>query len=332
MKYQISIEGGTAFTVAAEEDTLLRGALRAGMALPHECSVGGCGACRFDLVDGLMESVWPEAPGLSERDRKRGKYLACQSRPLGDCTIRVRCDESYRPAVRAHRSAAELMARRALTPDMSEFTFRVPGATEFRPGQYALLYPPRAPGARAYSMANLPNKEGIWKFVIRRVPGGSGSNALFDQVGIGESIVFDGPYGHAYLREDSPRDIVCIAGGSGLAPMLSVARGALAGGGSRRVHFFYGARGQADLGALDALEKLAEDERLALSVVLSAPESTWKGPTGFVHEEVERNLTAPLGSYDFYFAGPPPMIEAIQALLMHKHQVPFGQIRFDRFV
>ncbi|MBV8273472.1 MAG: 2Fe-2S iron-sulfur cluster binding domain-containing protein [Cupriavidus sp.] len=332
MKYQISIEGGAAFTVAAEEDSLLRGALRAGMALPHECSVGGCGACRFDLVDGLMESVWPEAPGLSERDRKRGKYLACQSRPLSDCTIRVRCDEAYRPAVPAHRRPAKLLARRALTPDMSEFTFQMPGAADFRPGQYALLYPPHAPGARAYSMANLPNAEGIWTFVIRRVPGGSGSNALFDQIGIGESIAFDGPYGHAYLRDDSPRDIVCIAGGSGLAPMLSVARGALAGGGSRRVHFFYGARGQADLGAVDALEALAEDQRLALSVVLSAPESTWTGPAGFVHEEVERTLAGPLDGYDFYFAGPPPMIEAVQALLMHKHQVPFGQIRFDRFV
>ncbi len=65
MKFQISIEGGAAFTVAVEEDTLQRGTLGADMALPHECSVGGCGACRFDLVEGLMDSIWPEAPGLS---------------------------------------------------------------------------------------------------------------------------------------------------------------------------------------------------------------------------------------------------------------------------
>ncbi len=60
----------------------------------------------------------------------------------------MRCDESYRPAVRAHCCAAELLARRTLTPDVSEFMFH-PGATEFQPGQYALLYLPRAPGARA---------------------------------------------------------------------------------------------------------------------------------------------------------------------------------------
>lgn len=334
MEYQITIEGGATFSVAAEEDTLLRGALRAGVALPHECSVGGCGACRFDVVDGPMESIWPEAPGLSERDRKRGKHLACQSRPLGDCTIRVRCDEAYRPAIRPERWPAELLARRALTHDMSEFTFQVPATAEFRPGQYALLYPPHTPGARAYSMANLPNGDGIWKFVIRRVPGGTGSNALFDQVRIGQRVTLDGPYGHAYLRDGTARDIVCIAGGSGLAPMLSVARGALARANPGRIHFFYGARTQADLGATAALEELAEDERLALSVVLSAPEATpaWKGPTGFVHAELERVLAQPLDRFDFYFAGPPPMIEAVQELLMHKHQVPFGQIHFDRFV
>lgn len=334
MKHQITIEGGSAFSVAADEDTLLRGALRAGIALPHECSVGGCGACRFDLLSGLVESIWPEAPGLSERARKRGKHLACQSRPLGDCTIRVRCDDTYRPVVSPGRWLAVLQARRELTPDMSEFTFAVHAPAEFRPGQYALLYPPHAPGARAYSMSNLPNADGVWQFVIRRVPGGAGSNALFDQVEIGQTVTLDGPYGHAHLRDDNARDIVCIAGGSGLAPMLSVARGALAQEGARRVHFFYGGRSQPDLGAMAALDDLVGDNRLALSVVLSAPgpELGWQGPTGFVHAEVERVLVAPLDRFEFYFAGPPPMIEAVQALLMHTHRVPFEQMHFDRFV
>lgn len=334
MTHQITIEGGAAFSVAAEEDTLLRGALRAGIALPHECSVGGCGACRFDLLSGLVESIWPEAPGLSERDRKRGKHLACQSRLLGDCTIRVRCDEAYRPVVSPGRWPAVLLARRELTPDMSEFTFQIQAPAEFRPGQYALLYPPHTPGARAYSMSNLPSQDGIWKFVIRRVPGGAGSNALFDHVAIGQTITLDGPYGHAYLRDDNARDIVCIAGGSGLAPMLSVARGALSENRARRVHFFYGGRSQPDLGAMAALEDFVTDSRFALSVVLSAPapELAWQGPTGFVHAEVERVLATPLDHFEFYFAGPPPMIEAVQTLLMHTHHVPFEQMHFDRFV
>jgi toluene monooxygenase electron transfer component len=333
MEHRITIEGGAQFSVRAEEDTLLRGALRADVGMPHECSVGGCGACRFELVEGEMATLWAQAPGLTERDRKRGKRLACQSRPLSDCTIRVRCDDSYLPTVTPARSRATLVGRRAVTPDMSEFTFQVPSRVPFRAGQYALLYPSQAEGARAYSMSNLPNDEGLWKFIIRRVPGGAGSNALFDALRVGEQIVLDGPYGHAWLRDDNTRDIVCIAGGSGLAPMLSIARGALAQRGNRRVHFFYGARTQADLGAAAEIDELAQ-ERLSASIVLSSPEPSrpWHGATGFVHAEAERSLAATLDQHEFYFAGPPPMIEAVQEMLMQKHRVPYSQIHFDRFV
>lgn len=329
---RVGIEGGASFDVPPGEDTLLRAALRAGVGLPHECSVGGCGACRFDLVAGELQTLWPQAPGLTDRDRRRGKHLACQSRPVGDCTIRVRCDDSYRPVVAPVRQTARLLARRALSPDMSEFTVQVDAGATFRPGQYALLYPPGTVGARAYSMSNLPGSDGVWQFIIRRVPGGVGSGALFDTVAVGDALPLDGPYGHAYLRDDNDRDVVCVAGGSGLAPMLSVARGVLAQGGSRRVHFFHGVRTQADLGSTQVLDELIGD-RLAATVVLSLPgaEPAWAGPTGFVHEEVERALAPDLARFEFYFAGPPPMVQAVQALLMLRHQVPYEQIHFDRF-
>lgn len=328
----IRIEGGPAFEVAAGEDSLLRGALRSGVGLPHECSVGGCGACRFDLLAGSMATLWPQAPGLSERDRKRGKRLACQSRPLEDCVIRVRCDDVYKPAVPPRRFQATLRERRVLSGDMGEFTFEGPDAAEFLPGQYALLYPPGVSGARAYSMSNLPNFEGIWQFVIRRVPGGGGSGSMFENLVPGGQVTLDGPYGHAYLRPGT-RDVVCVAGGSGVGPMLSVARAALAGDSARRVRFFLGLRGQSDLGIAQVLEPMA-CERLSATTVLSSPQagSPWPGATGFVHQEMERALAAPPQDFDFYFAGPPPMVEALQELLMVRHRVPFQQIHFDRFV
>lgn len=331
-RHRIQLDGGPCFEADADEDALLRGALRAGVGFPHECSVGGCGACRFELLSGQVETLWSEAPGLSERDRRRGKRLACQTRPLGDCTIRVRCDDAFRPAVPARRSTAQLLERRALTTDLSEFTFRIADAAEFRAGQYALLYPPGVQGARAYSMSNLPNREGLWQFMVRRTPGGLGSNALFDRVAVGDTVALDGPYGQAYLRAGD-RDVVCIAGGSGLGPMLSIARGVLAESGSRRVHFFHGVRSQADLGAVRALDEISSP-RLDATTVLSAPEPApaWEGATGFIHAEVERALASQLGQFDFYFAGPPPMIEAVQNLLMVQHLVAFDRIHFDRFV
>jgi toluene monooxygenase electron transfer component len=330
-RHLIQIDGGPAFEVAADEDSLLRGALRAGIGFPHECSVGGCGACRFELLEGPMETLWPEAPGLSDRERKRGRRLACQSRPLGSCRIKVRCDAASRPPVAPRRMTATVIERRALTPDMMRFTLEVPGGAPFLPGQYALLYLPGVRGARAYSMSNLPGADDTWQFVIRRVPGGQGSRFLFEHLEPGDSLPLDGPYGQAYLRP-GPRDVVCIAGGSGLAPMLSVARGVLAENGTRTVHFFLGLRTQSDICLADDVTRLA-GARLNSTVVLSepSPEPAWDGATGFVHAEVERALGPTLGNFDHYFAGPPPMVEAVQEMLMVRHGVPFDQIHFDRF-
>lgn len=329
----IRIENGPDFAFGLNEDALLRGALRAGLVFPYECSVGGCGACRFELIEGEMEMLWETAPGLSERDRKRGKRLACQSRPLGDCQIRVRLGpEADAPAQAPRRIRAVLTGRRPVTGDMVELSLRLEGAPTFRAGQYALLYPPGVSGARAYSMSNLDAGDGDWRFIVRRTPGGQGSTTLCDGFAVGEHIDIDGPFGHAWLRPGA-RDVVCVAGGSGLGPMLSVARGVLAERSSRRVHILLGLRNEAELGATAELQTLADD-RLTATVVLSSPTdpSAWNGATGFVHNEVERTLAPGLDRFDFYFAGPPPMIDAMQDLLMVRHRVPFEQIRFDRYV
>lgn len=327
--HRIVLDDGTAFDCGAGEDTLLRGALRAGVAWPYECSVGGCGACRFELLEGAMQTLWAAAPGLSERERRRGRHLACQSRPLGDCRVKLRQDA---PAAgpRPARAAAVLRSRRPVTPDMDELVFERPQASAFLPGQYALLYLPGVDGARAYSMADADGGLGRWRFIVRRVPGGAGSAALA-ALAPGAAIEIDGPFGHAHLRPGE-RDIVCIAGGSGLGPMLSVVRGALADGGPRQVHCFVGLRHQDELGALAEFEGL-DPARLTLRTVLSSPAATphWAGATGFVHAEVERALSTPLDRFEFYLAGPPPMVEAVQALLMLRRRVPPGQIHFDRF-
>lgn len=334
---QISIENGPGFTLGPQDDALLRGALRAGLAFPYECSVGGCGACRFELLDGVMESLWETAPGLSERDRKRGKRLACQSRPLGDCRIRVRLGpDSEVPAQPPKRCSAVLTSRRTVNADMLELSLRVEGMPPFRAGQYALLYPPGVTGARAYSMSNLDAGDGDWRFIVRRTPGGHGSTTLCDGVAIGERVDLDGPFGHAWLRPGK-RDVVCVAGGSGLGPMLSVARGVLAEDSGRRVHLILGLRSEAELGAAAELRALADgrpSERLSTAVVLSAPANptAWNSAIGLVHTEVERALAPDLARFDFYFAGPPPMIDAMQDLLMVRHRVPFEQVRFDRYV
>ncbi|HZV65928.1 MAG TPA: 2Fe-2S iron-sulfur cluster binding domain-containing protein, partial [Telluria sp.] len=236
-------DGGQQFACAAD-DTILRAALRAGIGLSYECNVGSCGSCKLELVAGEVVSNWPDAPALGERDLARKRVLGCQSRPTGDCTIKARAAPHYASACLPQRLRATLLATRELTHDMREFRFALPAATPFLPGQYALLYLPGVDGPRAYSMSDIAQGQASWDFIIKRTPDGAATGALFDNLQPGDSIAIDGPYGLAYLRTDSPRDIVCIAGGSGLAPLVSIARGVAATPAldGVRLQLFYGGR------------------------------------------------------------------------------------------
>jgi len=185
-------------------------------------------------------------------------------------------------------------------------------------------------------MANIDDGSGEWHFIVRRVPSGVGTVTLFDKVSVGSTIELDGPYGLAYLRIDSPRDLICIGGGSGLAPVLSIARGAIAEPklAERRIHVFYGARTTLDLcGDADLSTLPGYDERLTFEAVLSMPEQSpaaWTGPTGFVHDHVQKFIGERWGDFEYYFAGPPAMAEAVQRMLIEK-RVPYPQVHFDSF-
>lgn len=325
---------GSSFAQGAG-DSILRAALRAGLGLSYECNSGGCGGCKFELLEGEIDTLWPAAPGLTERDRRRGRHLACQCRARGDITIAAATAGEYVPPIRPQRQAARLVGIRDLTHDLREFRFVGAVGANFLPGQYAMLDLPGVAASRAYSMSNIANAQGEWHFQIRRVPQGQGTHVLFDALAIGDEIGLDGPYGVAYLREQAARDIVCVAGGSGLAPMISIARGAAAAGllARQRLHFFYGARTTRDVCGADMLTGLGASDRIRYAAVVSQPEegAGWSGATGFVHEHVPSALPGKLADYEFYFAGPPPMTQSLQELLMITHKVPFGHIHFDRF-
>jgi toluene monooxygenase electron transfer component len=333
--HAIQISEGARFE-CADDDTILRAGLRAGLGLPYECNAGSCGTCKVELVQGEIDSLRPDAPGLGERDRAKNRVLACQARPRGDCGIKVRLRPENVPAHRPAKFQARLESVRDLTHDMREFRFHATNAPGFLPGQYALFYLPGLEAPRTYSMSNVDDGTATWEFIVRRVPGGVGTVTLFDKVAVGSDITLDGPYGLAYLRTDAPRDIVCIAGGSGLAPVLSIARGAvrepkLAG---RKIHLFYGARTHRDLcGETELCALPGFGERLffypALSMV-DADAPQWAGKTGFIHEIARDFIGERWPEFEYYFAGPPAMAEAVQRMLIDK-RVPYPQVHFDSF-
>lgn len=335
--HRIRLAGSELSFGCAADDTLLRAAQRAGLGFPYECNVGSCGNCRFELVEGDVRVQWPEAPAWSDKDRQRKRYLGCQTRPAGECTVKLRLDPRYEAPHRPRRVAAVLERSHPLTHDMSEFRFVLERPQRFEPGQYALAYLPGVTGARAYSMSNTAGDGRVWEFIVRRQPGGAGSRALFDEVAVGQEIVVDGPYGLAWLRREVPRDILCLAGGSGLAPMLSIARAAAAEPllAARELHFLYGGRTPADICGEDLLRELPGwGERLsyhpAISPVPGAVAAGWSGAVGYLHEVALERFGARLPEMEIYFAGPPAMATAVQRMLLDA-KVPAGQVHFDQF-
>lgn len=323
------------------DDTVLSAALRSGNGYPYECNSGGCGSCQFELLEGELKELWPDAPGLSARARERGRRLACQCVPTSDCTIKVSLKDEAVPAIAPKRQRLSFVGARPLTHDMSEFSFRTPEAAEFLPGQFAMLGLPGVEGRRAYSMSNLANDDRLWNFVIKRVPGGQGTAMLFDSLKPGDEVSLDGPYGNSYLRTGNGRDIVCVAGGSGLSPVLSILRGAVREPAlsDRRLFLFYGGRGPQDICVSDIVsaDPLLH-ERVVLHTAVSdndAPGADgWMGKRGFVHElvtEVLAELGEEIPAFDYYFCGPPPMTDAVQRMLLLEHKVPSKQLHFDRF-
>jgi toluene monooxygenase electron transfer component len=333
---QITLSGTDISWACEDGDTIMRAAIRAGLGFPYECNVGSCGNCRFDLIDGNVEHLRPDPPGLSERDRLRGRHLGCQARPQSDCAIKVRLMPRYEARFRPVRQSAILLETRDITHDIREFRFRPETPTRFLAGQYALLSLPGVMDSRPYSMCNTGEAGTEWHFQIKRVPNGEATGCLFDKLAIGDRIGIDGPYGMAYLREDAPRDIICLAGGSGLSPMISVARAAavspaLAG---RRIDFVYGGRSPRDVCGKDMLEGLPGFGRsIHYHPAISAPAEGgegWDGHRGFVHEVAEKLFGARLASCEIYFAGPPAMGEATQKMLVGRG-VPAEQVHFDQF-
>ena len=328
---QIALSGTEIAWRCEDGDTVLRSALRAGLGFPYECNVGSCGNCRFDLVAGEVEHLRSDPPGLSERDRQRGRRLGCQAKPLADCTVKARLMPHYVSRHRPVRQAATLATSRDITHDIREFRFRLDAPQPFLPGQYALLAVPGVAGNRAYSMCNTAAEE--WHFQIKRVPGGAATSGLFDHLVVGDKIGIDGPYGMAYLREDAARDIVCLAGGSGLSPMIAIARAAAASQAlqDRRLDFVYGGRAARDICGRELLAELPGfGERIHYHPAVSGGDDGWNGHRGFVHDVADALFGARLAASEVYFAGPPAMAEAVQKMLVARG-VPQGQMHFDQF-
>lgn len=334
-KHWVTIEDtGQGFEVSPD-DTLLSGLLRLGVGVPYECNSGGCGSCKYTLVDGKVTEDYDAPAGLRQSDKRKNKHLACVSRVGSDCTIQLKTDQAYVPQLVPQKCRATLRSINKLTHDLWEFQFKSDSPARFLPGQYAKVIISEEVGSRCYSMSNLANGAGNWHFIIKNDLDGAASSILFNKEIDNMPITIDAPYSIAHLNPQSPRKVVCIAGGSGLAPMVSILRGiAQEQGDIRSSILYYGARTPKDVVNPDYFSGIPNfDSKKQYIPIISETNSniTWNGATGFIHEYLAKALNTDCEKNDYYIAGPPVMVDAVRRYLVLERSVPIQHLYYDRF-
>ena len=299
-------------------ETILASLLQAGVAFPHNCQAGNCGACKCELVEGdTLELPYSEY-ALSPEERAQNLILACRTQAWGDCTIRLLDAEEL--AVHPSRvMRCRLVGFDDLTHDIKLLRLSIEsgGPYSFSAGQHARLkFAPGIP-ERDYSMANRPDAEQL-EFHIRHVPHGQTSDYVFSCLHLGAEITVSGPLGNAYFRENHRGPMLAVAGGSGLAPIQSIIEAALAADPERQIQLYFGARDERDVYLEARLAELCRRHaNLGVEVVLSEPRSPSARRQGLVTEAVSADFTS-LDGFKAYVAGPPVMVEAMQRELRDK--------------
>jgi toluene monooxygenase electron transfer component len=341
----IEARSGTFSFDCAPGDTLLYAGLSQGLTLPHECATGTCGTCRARVFAGDVEVAWEEAPGAARLKRDKGDVLLCQARAVSDCVLRVPSDVAERPArheIPAARTGTIENLRR-LTSDVVHFEVALSEPMAFDAGQFVVIEAAGLKGGRAYSMVNHGRGLDRIELVVKRKPGGGFGDWIDGPLAPGAKVGVFGPLGRATFHPDEGRDLLMIAGGSGIAGMMSIlSRGVTEGYfADRKAKVFFGVRTLADGFYLEDFARAVEAGAGNVEVTLALSHEdlgTGRHPDfpgvnlahGFVHEVA---AAAMAGAYDnvmAYIAGPPPMVDgAIRSLIIGG--VGRSAIRYDKF-
>lgn len=328
-------QGDAEFTVEKGRKVVLNAALSAGLGFPHNCRVGSCTQCKCKLKSGKVKELTDSSYVLSADDLREGMILACQSIPQSDLEIEVPLTAGGDRLVETRGS---IVSQKHLTHDIVELKVALDEPMGFKAGQYAELRLEELSLPRNYSFATAPKGQDVSEltFHIRKVPDGRFTSWLFEANRQGTRLSVSGPYGEFYLRpaeKGQQAPIVCVAGGSGMAPILSLLEQASWAGENRDVIFLFGAREQKDLYAAESIAKLQQAWRGSLEfvqVLSNEPaNSSWQGKRGFVTDLLP-SYAIDWANTQAYLCGPPAMIDAAIEQFA-KLGVSEENIRFDKF-
>ena len=332
MSFKVTIRpSGHEFEVE-ESESILDGAQRAGYILPYSCRNGVCGSCKNRVLSGRVDYGGASPTTLTEEDKAKGLALLCQARALENVVIEAEEIDAVHD-IQIRILPCRVAAMDKLAHDVMGLKLTLPQnqRLQFLAGQYIdiLLKDGRR---RSFSLANAPHNDEQLELQIRHVPDGYFTTHVFEKMKQKDLLRFRGPLGIFFLREDSGRPIIMVAGGTGLAPVKAILEHIFHVGIERSVQLYWGVRAKRDLYLMGLLNQWDEKyANFSFVPVLSEPaeEDNWQGRTGWVHEAMIADH-ADLSDVEVYASGPPPMINALKGVIFDHGLTP-NRLFYDSF-
>ena len=317
MRHRVQIKPSEHQFYVESGETVLDAALRQGVNLRYGCRNGACGSCKGKLLDGDIHYDG-DLKALTDDDKAQNLALFCQAIPDSELTIEVE-EVDLGHAIEIKTLPCRVQAMNQLADDVMQLFIKLPASErlQFLPGQYIdiLLEDGRH---RSFSIANAPHNDEFLELHIRLVEDGRFTPKVFNSMHNKDLMRIEGPHGSFFYHEDSEKDILLMAGGTGFAPIKGIVEHLLSEQVTRPVYLYWGVRTQADLYLRELAEQWAADNKnIQFIPVISDADEQWSGRTGYVHEAVLSDFDD-LSSFDIYTCGPPAMITAAEQSFQEK--------------
>ena len=330
MTYQVALnfeDGVTRVIECKEDETVLDAAYRNHVKLPMDCSDGVCGTCKGTCQSGAYElgdEYIDEA--LTDDEAANGMILTCQMTVKSNAVVSIPAMSSMCQSG-PQETTATVTAVDMLSDSTVSLKVKLAQSFGFLAGQYVNLGVPGTDQTRAYSFSSKPGEDEA-SFLIRNVPNGLMSTYLTSQAKAGDEMKVVGPMGSFYLREVQGPTLL-LAGGTGLAPLLSMLQVMADNGNAEPIHLLYGVNTQADLVELATLDGLTSQLANFTYTTVVVDEASGHSHTGYVTAHMD-TAKFDINTADVYLCGPPPMVEAVRQYLDSEGLTP-KQFYYEKF-
>jgi benzoate/toluate 1,2-dioxygenase reductase component len=319
-------DGVTRFIECGPDETIADASYHAGINIPLDCRDGVCGTCKCRVEAGECDRGSYLEDALTEKEAAEGLALACQTRPKTDLVVAIAASSAFcRTRAQTHRARLHSVDR--LSETTIGFSLDKADTFTFLPGQYVSVSVPGTDQRRSYSFSSPPGAETLC-FLVRDIPVGVMSTYLREKAVPGTPVEFIGPAGSFYLREIK-RPLLLLAGGTGLAPFLSILAKIAETGSAHPIHLVYGVTNDVDLVGIERLEEFAINIPGFTFVTCVAAADSVHLRKGYVMAHLEPgHLNG--GDVDVYLCGPPPMVDAVRTWLGEQSVTP-AKFYYEKF-